>query len=89
VICFGEGGATESVIDGRTGVHFWPQTSEALRAAVERFEASQWNPAAIRRHSLVFSSERFQERVQDFFRQRLSCSIFDEQRHRDLLTADL
>ncbi|MDF0601692.1 glycosyltransferase [Psychromarinibacter sp. C21-152] len=38
VIAYGKGGALDTVIPGRTGLHFNEQTADALVAAVERFE---------------------------------------------------
>ena len=38
VIAFGKGGATETVIDGETGLFFHEQTSEAIVKAVDEFE---------------------------------------------------
>ena len=38
VIAFGQGGATETVLDGETGIHFDEQSPEGLVAALERFE---------------------------------------------------
>lgn len=67
VVCYGAGGATESVIDGETGVHFRSQTSAALREAVERLESMSWNSARIRAHSLQFSRQRFQQELRSFF----------------------
>ena len=60
VICCGSGGAVESVVDGETGVHFLPQTAEALAAAVRRFEETSWDAEACRRNSLRFSRSVFQ-----------------------------
>ena len=69
VICYGAGGALETVIDGVTGVQFQPQTVEALRAAVERFENASWDSARIREHSLQFSPKRFQDEMRSFLSQ--------------------
>ncbi|HZS49542.1 MAG TPA: glycosyltransferase [Bryobacterales bacterium] len=66
VVCYGAGGALETVSDGRTGVHFRPQTSEALLAAVGKLEKSTWDPQLIRGHSLQFSRERFRKELMSF-----------------------
>ncbi len=68
VVCYGAGGALETVLDGVTGVHFRPQTTEALLAAVERLEKAEWPSARIREHSLRFSSKRFQDEMREFLR---------------------
>jgi glycosyltransferase involved in cell wall biosynthesis len=61
VVCLGKGGATESVIEGRTGVFFDDQTPESLIDAIGRFEATagRLDPHLIRRHAERFSPERF------------------------------
>ena len=68
VVCYGQGGATESVVDGRTGVHFHEQNATALLDGVGRLERSEWDAGAIRRHSLEFSQPRFRERMKSFLR---------------------
>ncbi|HUO06867.1 MAG TPA: glycosyltransferase [Phycisphaerae bacterium] len=60
VIAYGAGGATETVVAGRTGVFFAEQTVGALREAVERFEKSfAATPEAIRENALRFTWGRF------------------------------
>ncbi|MHB1809099.1 MAG: glycosyltransferase [Solirubrobacteraceae bacterium] len=59
VIAYGVGGASESVLDGRTGVLFPEQSPEALAAAIERFESLTLDPDAAREHALRFSRQRF------------------------------
>jgi hypothetical protein len=65
VIAFGRGGATETVVDGHTGVLYGEQTVEAIVAAVDRFEQHVWDPDAIRRHADRFSAARFRHRFAD------------------------
>jgi hypothetical protein len=60
VIAFGRGGATESIVDGQTGVLFGEQTIESLIDAVERFEAIKtWDAQRIRRRAECFAPEHF------------------------------
>jgi len=75
VICCGRGGAAETVLDGETGVHFWPQTAEALAAAVRRFEQRGWDAERIRERSLEYSRARFHARMEAFFRSSLRLSL--------------
>ncbi len=65
VVCYGAGGALESVADGATGVCFGEQTPEALLAAVEQAERVRWDPERIRRHSLQFSRSQFRARMKE------------------------
>lgn len=59
VIAYGVGGATETVIDGITGVLFTPQTTEALCAAIRRFESQTFDPLAMHAHVQRFGRQRF------------------------------
>ncbi len=59
VIAYGRGGAAETVINGQTGVHFYPQTAAGLRDGVKRFERLKFSSLAIARHAAKFSPEVF------------------------------
>jgi glycosyltransferase involved in cell wall biosynthesis len=59
VIAYGVGGASETVLDGSTGVLFSEQTEQALAAAIERFESLGLDPAAARENARRFGRERF------------------------------
>ena len=59
VIAFRKGGATETVIDGVTGVMFDEQTVDALLDACERCEQISFDPEALVEHCRKFSSDRF------------------------------
>lgn len=66
VVAYADGGALESVADGRSGVLFSPQTPEALAAAVVRLESIWWEPAEIRQQALRFSRVCFRQRLSRF-----------------------
>lgn len=61
VLAFGRGGASETVIDGVTGLLFDEQSTVAIQATVRKFERLEagFDPEVIRAHSLRFSTERF------------------------------
>ncbi len=59
VIAFGRGGATETVLDGRTGVLFDEQSPRGLAKAIEHFETLQLDPADARENARRFGRERF------------------------------
>jgi len=62
VIALGRGGATETVLDGVTGLFFNEQTPECLLEALDRFENhGDWDARAIRRHAEHFSIARFRD----------------------------
>ncbi|MBQ8013213.1 MAG: glycosyltransferase [Treponema sp.] len=65
VIAFGRGGATETVIDGKTGIFFEKQTAESVKEAIIRFEEMDnkncFDTETISAHARSFTEERFQK----------------------------
>lgn len=63
VIAFGKGGATESVLDKKTGVFFPEQTAASCAEAIKEFEkleaAGNFDAKKIIAHAKTFSRERF------------------------------
>jgi glycosyltransferase involved in cell wall biosynthesis len=59
VIAFGRGGATETVIDGETGLFFYEQTSEAIVKALDEFELcrSKFDRKRIRQNAVKWTPE--------------------------------
>lgn len=68
VIALGRGGATETVLDGQTGVLFESQTTGAIIEAVEKFErfAGDFEPDTLRRNAERFGVERFRREFAEF-----------------------
>ena len=59
VIAYGVGGATESVLDGQTGVLFAEQDARSLADAIERFEQLDLDEQKVRENARRFGRERF------------------------------
>ncbi len=74
VIAYGRGGATESVVDGVTGVLFPEQSVEAINAAVERCERLAFDPAAAVARAAEFSADKFAQRMRSFIDRRLTAA---------------
>ena len=66
VLAYGEGGATETVVDGQTGLFFYEQTAEALAACIEDFEGQTFCAAACRARAEQFSEARFKHEMREF-----------------------
>ena len=66
VIAYNSGGATETVVDGKTGVFFDRPHSAAVSAAIERFESMLWSQILLRRHAEAFDNNVFAFRVLQF-----------------------
>jgi glycosyltransferase involved in cell wall biosynthesis len=63
VVAFGRGGATETVVDGTTGVLFAEQTVEALMEAILRLDRLSIDPLRCRRNAERFEPQEFQRRI--------------------------
>ena len=65
-IAYRAGGATETVLDGETGVFFDEQSPESLMEAIEKFERIDWSSTTIRRHAEQFTVPVFRSRLARF-----------------------
>ena len=63
VIAYGEWWALETVVDGKTGIFFIPQTPKALNIAIDTFESMEFDSQIIRAYARWFSKEIFQENI--------------------------
>jgi glycosyltransferase involved in cell wall biosynthesis len=72
VIAFGKGGATETVLDGVTGLFFHEQTTEAIVKAIDEFELcrGKFDRNRIRQNAERFSTSRFCSEFREFVLQR-------------------
>lgn len=66
IIAYRAGGATETVVEGETGVFFNEQTPESLVGAMEEFESLSFNRQALRRHAEKFDRHVFASRIREF-----------------------
>jgi glycosyltransferase involved in cell wall biosynthesis len=63
VVAFGRGGATETVVEGSSGVFFAEQTVEAIISAVKRLGALEIDPVKIAAHAGQFGREQFFQKM--------------------------
>ncbi|NOT44881.1 MAG: glycosyltransferase [Acidobacteria bacterium] len=63
VVALGIGGATETVIDGDTGVLFTESTTDSLAAALGRVATLAFDPARMQAHAATFSRERYLDQM--------------------------
>ncbi len=61
VIAYAGGGALDTVLDGRTGRLFSPQTVDALSDVLERFDPDAFDPRMIHEHATSFDTASFQD----------------------------
>lgn len=72
VIAYNAGGATDMVVDGKTGVFFNAQTTDSLRDALTRFRTLHFDRAIIREHAAHFSCKRFRQEILQFVQAQLT-----------------
>lgn len=61
VIAFRNGGALETIIEGKTGEFFYPQNEEALIKKIKGFKSSKYDPLECIKNAERFSFERFKK----------------------------
>lgn len=66
VIAYADGGAQETVVEGKTGVFFEEQTVKSLREAIEKSEDISWKSSEIKANAERFSESRFHKEITDF-----------------------
>ena len=66
VIALRAGGGLETVIEGKSGVFFYPQTVRALKQAVLKFDASFFDPKECQNNAQKFTEERFLKTFKSF-----------------------
>ncbi len=63
VIAYSQGGAKETVIDGKTGLFFHEQTWEEISDTIIRFKDQDYDPKVLCEHAQIFSTKQFKEQL--------------------------
>ncbi|MEA2020181.1 MAG: glycosyltransferase [Patescibacteria group bacterium] len=66
VLAYKSGGVLETVLPGKTGEFFYPQTVRVLADAISHFDARRFKPQVCRKQASIFSRKRFEDRFSDF-----------------------
>jgi len=66
VIAYGKGGALETVTEGTSGLFFYEPTVPSLIEAIKKFDTMFFDPAIIRKLSLLYDRRVFKSNVEDF-----------------------
>ncbi len=70
VIASRKGGALETVIEGKTGLFFTPQTPGALIKTIKKFKASQFKSQNCRQNAERFSQEKFKKTIKEYVKEK-------------------
>lgn len=71
VVAYKKGGALESIIEGKTGEFFYPQTSEALIKTIKNFNSQKYNSQEIRAHAKKFDKAVFKQQILEYIINKL------------------
>jgi glycosyltransferase involved in cell wall biosynthesis len=71
VIAYRQGGALETVIEGKTGLFFNKQTADSLQEVCGRFNPDNFNPREIKAWAERFSVDRFKKEIQNYIKEEL------------------
>lgn len=71
VIAYNKGGATESVIPGKTGIFFDEQNARTIARTLESFDRKDFDSKFIREHALKFSKTSFKRKFRDWVERNL------------------
>jgi len=63
IIAYAQGGALETVIDGKTGILFKKQTPDSLKHAIQKRTTLKFNHENIQKHAQNFTEEKFQKEM--------------------------
>jgi len=72
VIAFRNGGALETIIEGKTGEFFYPQNEKALIKKIKGFKSSKYDPLECLKNAKRFSYERFKKEFMDVINRTIS-----------------
>jgi glycosyltransferase involved in cell wall biosynthesis len=75
VLAYRKGGATETVVEGITGIFFNELTAESLRESVDKAGRMLFNVAFMREMALRFSPSRFQKEIEAIVQERLQIKV--------------
>ena len=67
-MAFRGGGARETIIDGKTGLFFFPQTATALKKALLNFDSLGYNESTCYQNALKYNEERFRKEWEGIIR---------------------
>lgn len=76
VIAFGQGGACETIIDGKTGVFFYENTAESMVDAMNKLESKGIDPMDCHKRAQEFSKDKFKESFMNCLNKQLKNESF-------------
>jgi len=69
VIAYEKGGATETVIEGKTGLFFKEPNAASLVKVIEKFGTYEFDSKEIKQHASKFSIENFKKQMMEFIKE--------------------
>ena len=72
VIAYRKGGATETVIEGQSGLFFDEQKKEVIKDTIKNFKRSNFDEKIVRAQAEKFSTAKFKENIKNFIDEQYS-----------------
>jgi len=69
VIALRKGGATETIIDNKTGVFFNTESPASIIEAIKKFNNQKFNSQEIRTYAMQFSKKHFKKNIENFIKE--------------------
>lgn len=66
VLAYGEGGAKETIVEGKTGILYHKQSASDLKSAIEKFVNLNLDPEGCIKNAQKFSKERFKDNLMQY-----------------------
>lgn len=88
VIAYRGGGATETVIEGETGIFFDSSTSQSLASAIQEFESYSWDQNTLRQHAEKYDYGVFAQNFLSFL-DSVRPGVLSENTNNNLASASL
>jgi glycosyltransferase involved in cell wall biosynthesis len=70
VIAYRAGGAQETIVEGKTGLFFHPQTVEALIRTLKSFRRKEFKPTVCRKNAQEFDVKIFERKIKQLVEER-------------------
>ena len=71
VIAYGKGGALETVVAGKTGEFFFPQTTTALKNVISKFDYKKYKKEDCRKQASKFDKSLFKEQILEYIKDKV------------------
>ncbi len=70
-IAYAKGGALETIVPGKTGEFFYPQTTKALKKVIKKFNPKKYKPEECVKQAQKFDKSLFKEQILEYIKDKV------------------